>query len=78
MIEVEYGDVHKKISKRYPNLSATEKRVCAMLSSDFSTKEIASVLNCSDRSLNNTRSRIRKKLGIQEGANLSEFLKNIV
>lgn len=78
MIDVEYGDFLKKISKRYPNLSATEKRVCAMLSSDFSTKEIASVLNCSDRSLNNTRSRIRKKLGIQEGANLSEFLKNIV
>lgn len=77
LIDVEYGDFLKKISKRYPNLSTTEKRVCAMLSSNFSSKEIASVLNCSDRSLNNTRSRIRKKLGIPEGSSLSEFLKNI-
>ena len=77
LIDVEYGDFLKKISRRYPKLSPTEKRVCAMLSSDFSTKEIASVLNCSDRSLNNTRSRIRKKLGIPEGASLSDFLKNL-
>lgn len=48
-----------------------------MLSSNFSSKEIASVLNCSDRSLNNTRSRIRKKLGIPEGSSLSDFLKNL-
>lgn len=77
LIDVEYGDFMQKIAKRYPALSPTEKRVCAMLSSDFSTKEIASVLNCSDRSLNNTRSRIRKKLDIPEGVNLTDFLKKI-
>lgn len=76
-IDANYRDFIQRLSEKYPDLQVSEKRICAMLLIDFSTKDIASVLNISERSINNIRSKIRKKLGIEENISISLFLKNI-
>lgn len=75
--DARYSDFIQKISLLYPDLSDSEKRICAMLLVGFSSKDIANVLNCSDRSLNNSRSKIRKKLSIPEKESILHFLKSL-
>lgn len=75
--DARYGDFIQKLSLLYPDLSDSEKRICAMLLVGFSSKDIANVLNCSDRSLNNSRSKIRKKLNIPEKESILHFLKSL-
>lgn len=48
-----------------------------MLLINFSTKEITNVLNLSERSINNIRSKIRKKMSIPDYMSISDFLKNV-
>lgn len=75
--DARYNDFIQRLSVSYPDLSDTEKRICAMLLVGFSSKDIANVLNCSDRSLNNSRSKIRKKLNIPEKESILQFLKSL-
>ncbi|MCM1532497.1 MAG: LuxR C-terminal-related transcriptional regulator [Bacteroides sp.] len=75
--DARYGEFLQKLSRDYPELSDSEKRICAMLLVGFTSKDIASVLNCTDRSLNNNRSKIRKKLGIPPEKTILEFLKTL-
>lgn len=75
--DARYGEFLQKLSRDYPVLSDSEKRICAMLLVGFTSKDIASVLNCTDRSLNNNRSKIRKKLGIPPEKTILEFLKTL-
>ena len=60
-----------------PDLSDSEKRICTMLLIDYTTKEISDVLNISEKSINNIRSKIRKKMDVPENFSISQFLKNI-
>lgn len=76
-IDTNYSDFITKINARFPDLSDSEKRICAMLLVDFSTKEISEVLNISDKSINNIRSKIRKKMGIPEDKSISKFLQSL-
>lgn len=76
-IDAKYKDFIVKINSKCPDLTDNEKRICAMLLIDFSTKEISEVLNISDRSINNIRSKIRKKLNIPEDVSIPHFLKGL-
>ena len=50
--------------------------MCAYLKMDLSSKEIAPLLNLTVRSVEMTRYRLRKKLGLNREDNLTEFLQN--
>ena len=76
-IDSKYKDFIGRISSVCPDLSDSEKRICTMLLVDFSTKEISEVLNISDRSINNIRSKIRKKLNIPDDISIPAFLKKL-
>lgn len=76
-IDTNYSEFITKIDARFPELSDSEKRICAMLLVDFSTKEISQVLNISDKSINNIRSKIRKKMDIPEDKSISKFLQSL-
>lgn len=76
-IDSKYKDFIFKISSLCADLTDSEKRICTMLLVDFSTKEISEVLNISDRSINNLRSKIRKKLNIPEDVTIPSFLKRL-
>lgn len=64
------------LKNRYPNLTATELKLCAYLRMNLSSKEIAQLMNISIRGVEIGRYRLRKKLGISKDTNLFEFLLN--
>lgn len=72
--DVVYDDYLKRLSQRYPQLTVSDKKMCAYLKMDLSSKEIAPLLNITVRSVEMTRYRLRKKLGLSREDNLTEFL----
>lgn len=73
-----YNDFYDRLNSKYPDLTLNEKRICAFLRLNMTTKEICALTRQSYNSLNVARARLRKKLNIQnEDINLVTFLENI-
>ncbi|PIF30323.1 Tfp pilus assembly protein PilF [Flavobacterium sp. 9] len=73
-----YNDFYERLNIKYPDLTLNEKRICAFLRLNMTTKEICALTRQSYNSLNVARARLRKKLNIQnEEINLVTFLENI-
>lgn len=68
---------YKKLNKDYPNLTMNDQKLCALVKLNFSSKEIAQLLNMSIESVHTTRSRLRKKLNINREVNLKQFISDI-
>ena len=73
-VEQVYESLFKKLKLQYPDLTPRELTLCAYLRMNISTKEIASLMNISDRGVEISRYRIRKKLKLEHDANLTEFM----
>lgn len=65
-----------RLSERFPNLTISDKKLCAYLKMDLSSKDIAPLLNMSFRSVEMSRYRLRKKIELDRDVNLSDFLQN--
>ncbi|MDR1683061.1 MAG: tetratricopeptide repeat protein [Candidatus Symbiothrix sp.] len=65
---------YQNLEKQYPGLTVKEKRLCALLQLGLSSKEIAAITFKEVRSVESARNRLRKKLGIEQERNLTEFL----
>lgn len=72
-----HHDFFKCLDHRFPNLNKKEKMMCAYIKMDLMSKEIAPLLNISLRGVEIARYRLRKKLGLEEGTNLAEFLQKL-
>lgn len=80
--EVRFTQVHQdffdKLDSQFPGLSPNERRLCAFLKLNMTTKEIASITFQSVKSINVARTRLRKKLGLfNTSTNISSFLSSI-
>jgi tetratricopeptide (TPR) repeat protein len=70
-----HPDFFNTLGKRYPDLSPNERRLCAFLRLNLSTKDISNITHQSTHTLTVARTRLRKKLGIANTVeNLSAFL----
>ncbi len=69
-----HTDYIRHLSAAYPGLSPSECRICALLHSGFSTKEIATLLSTSERNVETHRLSIRKKLKLKRTDNLNLVL----
>ena len=69
-----YHDFFRKLEEAYPELNNKDKLLCAYIKMNLLSKEIAPLLNISLRGVEISRYRLRKKLGLEEGENLAEFL----
>ncbi|WP_430817232.1 LuxR C-terminal-related transcriptional regulator [Carboxylicivirga sp. RSCT41] len=58
----------------YPQLTPRDLRLCAYLKMNLSSREIAPLLDISERSVEVHRYRLRKKLDLPAESNLSEFM----
>jgi tetratricopeptide (TPR) repeat protein len=67
---------YHNLEEYYPALTLKEKRLCAFLRLGLSSKEIAAITFVEVRSVESARNRLRKKLGINQEDNLTEFLHN--
>ncbi len=65
---------NKNLLKTYPELTAGELKLCAFIRLGMNNKDIASVLNQSPDSVKVSRSRLRKKLCIEQSQNLEAFI----
>ncbi len=70
----ETANAIEALQQRYPELTATECRVCFAIREGNSNRSIAELLNVSLRAIETYRYRIRKKLDLAKGQDLGEFL----
>ena len=76
-LDVVYTGFMQELHQRYPDMKQTELRLCACLRMGLSSKEIATLMNTTLRSVESTRYRLRKRLGLADGENLAAFINNI-
>lgn len=68
---------YNRLQSEFPKLTLNDQRLCALVKLNFSSKDIARLLNMSTDSVHTTRSRLRKKLELDRNINLKQFIANI-
>ncbi len=63
--------------EKFPAMTENEKRLATLLRLNLSSKEIASILNISPKSVEMNRYRLRKKLGVPGDVGLTEFIREL-
>lgn len=69
-----HGSFYEKLLKFYPSLTRSELNICALIRLNLSTKDISRITNLSVATIETTRSHIRRKIGLDQGANLTNFM----
>lgn len=72
-----YPDYIRDIYAKHPNLTNTEYFFTVLIYLNFSSKEIAQILNIEHRSVQTRKGRLRKKLGITPNTDLYHYLKTL-
>jgi ligand-binding sensor domain-containing protein len=79
--EVYFNSIHDRFTKvlkaKFPQLNANDIKMCAYLRMNLSSKEIASILNISVRGVEISRYRLRKKMNLESGINLTTYLSDL-
>lgn len=79
--EFRFQEVHPefytRLNERFPNLTQNEIRLCAFLRLNMTTKEISSITFQSVKSIQVARTRLRKKMQIDQDDNLISTLMTI-
>lgn len=69
------SDFYQRLIADFPTLTVNERRLCALLNMNMTTKEISEITRQSPHSINNARSRLRNKLNLTgQNITLQEFL----
>lgn len=68
------AEFYEQLDIRYPDLTMGEKRICALISMNMSSKEIALLTGKNISAIEVTKSRIRKKMNIGSDVNLKDIL----
>ncbi|MBR4155575.1 MAG: hypothetical protein IKU01_02575 [Bacteroidales bacterium] len=72
-----YKDFIDRLEQKYPTITKSEKRLCAMLYINMSSKEIAVISNTTIRSVETSRYRLRKKFNLSRDEDMVNFLRTI-
>ena len=72
-----FSGFYNNLTEQYPDLSPSERKVCAFLKLNMSTKEIAALLHVSDRTVESTRYNIRRKMNLKTEDNLITHLQTL-
>lgn len=79
--EMRFKDIHpdfyKKLSVKHPSITPAELRLAALLYLNLNTKEIAGILHQTMESVKVSRTRLRKKLAIEDEIKLATYLMQI-
>ncbi|WP_185156021.1 7TM-DISM domain-containing protein [Fulvivirga kasyanovii] len=69
-------DFFKKLLSKHPDLSLNDKKMCAYLKLNLSSKEIAQLLHISPGAVEKSRYRLRKKLNLKKHELLTSYIQN--
>lgn len=79
--EIRFMDVHLEfydnLNKVLPDLTPNEKKLCAFLKLNMSTKDISAITHQSVKSITMARYRLRQKLNLQRDDNLISYLSKL-
>ncbi len=67
----------QNLEKKYPGLTDNEKKLCSLLRLKLTSKEIASILNITPKSVEVNRYRLRKKMNIKKEEKLSKIIRKL-
>jgi tetratricopeptide (TPR) repeat protein len=70
-------DFYDKIFKKYPKLSQSDHKTCALIKLNFSSKEMSRLLGISVESVHTSRHRIRKKMDLPRNINLEDYINSL-
>ena len=76
-IEQYNSEFRKRLLKKHENLTKGEVELASFLLIDLSTKEIAIITGRSPKTVNMSRYRLRKSMGLSTEQNLNEYLQSI-
>lgn len=68
---------YQNLEKKYPDLTENDKKLCSLLRLKLSSKEIASILNITTKSVEVSRYRLRKKMNFKKDEKLSKTLRKL-
>lgn len=76
--EADFSKVHqdffKKLKQDFPDITNSELKLASYIKMNLSSKQIAHLLSVSHGSLENKRSFLRKKMNLEKGQNLTEYI----
>ena len=79
--EIRFQEVHQdfysRLNERFPDLTPNEKKLAAFLRLNMTTKDISAITFQIPDSIKTARSRLRKKLGLPQEANIIAFLESV-
>lgn len=67
----------RNLERKYPSLTNNEKKLCSLLRLKLSSKEIASILNITPKSVEVNRYRLRKKMKITKNEKLVKVIRKL-
>ncbi len=67
-------ELHKKLKLKHKELKPNDLKICSLIKLNLSIKETASILNISPGSLKTARYRLRKKLNLEPGQDIIDYL----
>ncbi|MEX0273326.1 MAG: helix-turn-helix transcriptional regulator [Flavobacteriaceae bacterium] len=77
----QFEEIHphffKRLNELHPNLSINDVKHCSYILSNLKNKEVAHLINISPRSVETTRYRLKKKLGLSQDETLYHYLQHI-
>jgi len=76
-IEETHKGFTEKLQEKHPDLTDNDVRLAILVRLGLSSKEIATLMNISPKSVEIARYRLRKKLGLKERESMGDLLKNI-
>jgi tetratricopeptide (TPR) repeat protein len=71
-----HADFYDNLSEACPNLSLNERKLCAFVKLNLTTKEICAITHQTTNTLQVARTRLRKKLGLDSNDDLFSYLQN--
>lgn len=73
-IDLLYDNFRPRLKTAYPDLNEQEIELCCLMRANIDTKDIATLIGQSVYSVQKRRTTIRKKLAMEEGADIIRFL----
>ncbi|MEW7280963.1 tetratricopeptide repeat protein [Aquimarina sp. 2201CG1-2-11] len=71
-------EFYQKLGALYPDLTKSEREICALMRMNLSLKEIMIIRNVTMGSIKASRHRIRKKMGLTREQELEQFISGLV
>ena len=77
LYKIQHHEFLQRLNEKHPTLTEKEKQLCVFLRLKLSSKEIASLLNISPKSVDMSRYRLKKRLNLAANEEISSFIVSI-